>query len=440
MLLGFATFWPGYAGAYGGPVFDGDADGIADERDACLDSPPGSAVGADGCSPATDHDGDGVSDAIDLCPQSPAGAITDTQGCSLDEDVDGVADGVDRCPGTEYSVLVDRQGCANNQTARFTPPPVRRIETQPVARVAIPLPPAAVAKATAPESEQQSAAMPEPAPVSDVVVAAPPAEPMTARRQTEAALPAADQTVTATKPLPTRTISFESGGTELSRVSRRVLDDELGEIRSVLDQYPDAVLIVSGHADTRLDGADAQRLSAQRAVKVRNVLVGSGIPARRLHLQVPGVSQPRFSGGDLAKNARVELSIHHGRQIQASSGEFRQVQDRSSGAGASSSRVFFKRYSSTIEPAAAATLDVFARQSLQKMQARPGRRIYLAGAIGEDETGVGAYRLALSRAAAVRAYLVSAGINERLIYVAPGAADNAGSGSGRRVEFRLLEP
>ena len=84
---------------------DRDADGVADEADACPDQ-PGNAT-ADGC---PDRDSDGIADSSDACPDE-AGMPED--GCpapsAADRDGDGIIDDADACPDEAGSPLAD--GC-----------------------------------------------------------------------------------------------------------------------------------------------------------------------------------------------------------------------------------------------------------------------------------------------------------------------------------------
>jgi OOP family OmpA-OmpF porin len=61
--------------------------------------------------PAPDSDGDGVANNLDACPNTPLGVPVNPAGCPQDSDVDGVADHRDRCAGTKAGVRVDDQGC-----------------------------------------------------------------------------------------------------------------------------------------------------------------------------------------------------------------------------------------------------------------------------------------------------------------------------------------
>ena len=91
---------------------DDDGDGVPNERDACPDTPPGVAVGIDGCT--LDDDGDGVVNSEDQCPNTPVGVEVNAVGCEVgpeDSDRDGVNDKFDRCPDTPQGAKVDDMGC-----------------------------------------------------------------------------------------------------------------------------------------------------------------------------------------------------------------------------------------------------------------------------------------------------------------------------------------
>ncbi len=61
--------------------------------------------------PPLDSDGDGVPDSMDKCPGTPAGARVDANGCEFDSDGDGVVDRLDKCPNTPQGTAVDATGC-----------------------------------------------------------------------------------------------------------------------------------------------------------------------------------------------------------------------------------------------------------------------------------------------------------------------------------------
>ena len=94
-----------------GCPLDTDNDGIPDGLDDCPDTSPASVGKVDiyGC--AVDSDFDGLADFEDKCPYNRLGAWVDASGCPLDSDADGVPDGLDDCPSTMFGVDVDRNGC-----------------------------------------------------------------------------------------------------------------------------------------------------------------------------------------------------------------------------------------------------------------------------------------------------------------------------------------
>jgi len=91
------------------PARDSDGDGVADDKDACPNTPQGVKVNERGC--PIDSDKDGVADYLDVCPDTPLGAPVDAKGCPKDSDGDGVFDYRDKCPDTAPGVMVDENGC-----------------------------------------------------------------------------------------------------------------------------------------------------------------------------------------------------------------------------------------------------------------------------------------------------------------------------------------
>ena len=58
-----------------------------------------------------DADSDGVADSNDRCKDTPAGVVVDVTGCAVDSDHDGVLDRQDRCAATPEGAVVNEQGC-----------------------------------------------------------------------------------------------------------------------------------------------------------------------------------------------------------------------------------------------------------------------------------------------------------------------------------------
>ncbi|MCK5807851.1 OmpA family protein [bacterium] len=88
---------------------DDDDDGIFNNTDYCINTPPNAPVDDFGC--AKDDDFDGVINLTDSCPSTIPGAPVDEKGCALDSDNDGVIDLYDRCPETLKGTPVTECGC-----------------------------------------------------------------------------------------------------------------------------------------------------------------------------------------------------------------------------------------------------------------------------------------------------------------------------------------
>ena len=94
-------------------IVDLDFDGVNDETDQCLNTPPNTKVDAKGCPLPldVDSDKDGVFDNKDKCPNTPPNTKVYANGCPLDSDGDGVPDYKDKCANTPAKVKVDNNGC-----------------------------------------------------------------------------------------------------------------------------------------------------------------------------------------------------------------------------------------------------------------------------------------------------------------------------------------
>jgi OOP family OmpA-OmpF porin len=91
-------------------VFDSDGDGIRDDADRCMNTPPATRIDDTGCE--RDSDGDGILDSRDKCPGSRQGLVIDAVGCEEDSDRDGVLESKDLCPGTPRGDRIDTRGCS----------------------------------------------------------------------------------------------------------------------------------------------------------------------------------------------------------------------------------------------------------------------------------------------------------------------------------------
>jgi hypothetical protein len=111
-------------GLAGACIFDGDADGVADDQDNCPDLPNADQADSDGdglgdyCDPDGDADGDGVDNQTDNCPFVPNADQADVDGDGIgdacdsegDSDGDGVPNGLDNCPDDDNPTQTDTDG------------------------------------------------------------------------------------------------------------------------------------------------------------------------------------------------------------------------------------------------------------------------------------------------------------------------------------------
>lgn len=232
---------------------DSDGDGVPDSMDKCPNTPPGTAVNADGCEIVKDSDGDGVADNLDKCPNTPAGAAVDANGCELDADGDGVVDRLDKCPNTPAGAKVDANGCELDSDG-------------------------------------------------DGVVDSKDKCPDT---------PKGDRVdmfgCSFTKEIKLPGVEFDTNSAELRPESSDILDGAV----AVLKHYPELKVEVAGHTDS--DGTDAYNvaLSNRRAASVMQYLKDHGV-ANELKSKGYGERQPIASNKTAegkAENRRVVLRV-----------------------------------------------------------------------------------------------------------------------------------
>ncbi|MCA1784927.1 MAG: OmpA family protein [Desulfobacteraceae bacterium] len=82
---------------------------------------------------------------------------------------------------------------------------------------------------------------------------------------------------------------------------------ELRRISDVMNNYPQTIIEVGGHTDTRGSEEYNQFLSEKRAEAVKNELIRNGVLAQRINAVGYGESRPISS--DHAMNRRVEITI-----------------------------------------------------------------------------------------------------------------------------------
>jgi outer membrane protein OmpA-like peptidoglycan-associated protein len=101
---------------------------------------------------------------------------------------------------------------------------------------------------------------------------------------------------------------FITGSDELTEESKIALERMLAELR----RRPAPDILVIGHTDRVGSEADNDRLSLQRAERVRASLVAQGIAPERIHASGRGEREavvPTADGVDEPRNRRVEINV-----------------------------------------------------------------------------------------------------------------------------------
>lgn len=327
-------------------VVDGDADGVSDESDDCLYTPPGIRVNAIGCPLlAEDGDVDGVADTQDVCPYTPPGATVDAQGCALDPDFDGIALGIDRCEGTVLGEWVNESGCGAGQQA--SPLPVARPLPRALAIVpaaipeSLPAPMAIIRPSPLPSPMPVPAGLPElvlsgPTPVFATVVPPSTLTPLTVRLPPATVLP-----TVALAPLPAvreradatsesarlallgaalaseerarraqtpgkaealdASLRFPERGSEITSADRQRLQALAPGLGQLARRSQPVRVELAAFADRR-EGAGASSLAIARVERVRTWLIAQGVPPDRIRSSIRVLDE-----GEPAANRRVDL-------------------------------------------------------------------------------------------------------------------------------------
>ncbi|GAB3862154.1 hypothetical protein GCM10028822_42580 [Hymenobacter terrigena] len=265
-----------------GKMKDEDKDGVSDKKDKCPGTPAGVAVDPNGCpldkdgdgvpdyqdkcpdvkgvaalQGCPDRDGDGVTDADDACPDTPG--KPELKGCP-DADNDGVIDQNDKCPGTPAGVQVDANGCPLDKDGDGVP-------------------------------DYQDRCPDRPGPASNK--GCPEVKAETKKRLQEA----------------TKYINFEFNKAVLLPSSYPTLKD----LATIMAEYPDYTLAISGHTDSK--GADNYnlKLSDDRAASARTYMLSQAVPADRIVSHGYGETKPiadNATAKGQALNRRVEFDLY----------------------------------------------------------------------------------------------------------------------------------
>lgn len=230
---------------------DKDKDNVADLNDKCPDI--AGVVRFGGC---PDTDNDGVEDANDKCPNQAGVDIF--QGCP-DTDKDGVEDAKDRCANTLAGVKVDETGCPADTDG-------------------------------------------------DGVIDAVDRCPTTSGNGSVNGCPEVREEVKKRLNFATRGIYFETGKATLKSNSYAMLN----EIISILEEYTDYSLRISGFTDAQGSDATNLKLSQDRVDAVKSYLSRNSVSAARIEATGYGEAKPiatNATSAGRAQNRRVELEL-----------------------------------------------------------------------------------------------------------------------------------
>jgi peptidoglycan-associated lipoprotein len=104
------------------------------------------------------------------------------------------------------------------------------------------------------------------------------------------------------------TIYFKSGGTEIDSISMKPFREMLAEV----GRRPGVDATVAGHADRAASKRWNEMLAMRRAYKIRDALVGAGVPLERIEIDSFGESMPAVPTPDETselRNRRVEVTV-----------------------------------------------------------------------------------------------------------------------------------
>lgn len=258
---------------------DTDGDGIADNFDKCPDEPGKPSM--DGC-PEPDTDGDGVVDSEDDCPTEKG--VVEWDGCP-DTDGDGIVDRMDDCPTVKGSPQAS--GCPDQDNDGI-----------------------ADSKDKCPElaGPEERNGCPFVDTDGDGVADESDNCPNSAGPASNAGCPQISQEVQTVLAMAASNIQFETGKETLLTSSYPIMD----QIATIMRQYPDYSLSISGHTDAIGNDANNMLLSQNRALTCYNYLVTKGIDRTRISHAGYGETQPLATNDTVegrAMNRRVAFQL-----------------------------------------------------------------------------------------------------------------------------------
>lgn len=258
---------------------DTDKDGVSDKKDICPEVP--GLKEFEGC---PDTDGDGIPDNKDSCPEEAG--IAELKGCP-DADGDGIADKDDACPDVAGSAEMngcpdsDGDGVADN-----------------------------LDKCPQEAGDSANDGCPWDDRDGDGVTDKDDACPDEAGEVANNGCPE----------VPQKLVSFIDGekSTLLFVVNSAAISDDsnskLTELNELLKTYPNASIIIEGHASSDGSISYNQKLSEERANSVKEALIGMGIDDSRLETTAYGETKPvadnkSAKGRDANRRVKFERKV-----------------------------------------------------------------------------------------------------------------------------------
>ena len=254
-------------------VGDRDKDGVNDKKDKCPDVP--GLKDFEGC---PDTDEDGIPDPEDNCPEVPG--PVENKGCP-DTDGDTVLDKDDACP--EVAGLVELNGCPDSDEDGVADGDDEcPDEAGPTENKGCPWPDADKDGVADKDDECPELA-----------------------GTTENGCPELTDEIMSTINQVGTNILFPANSAKI--MGEKSLN-AVAEIKSILDQNPDGIIVIQGHASVDGNADYNQKLSLKRAESVRDKLVELGVDVARLEVVAMGSSDPlNGDPSDRAGSRRVEF-------------------------------------------------------------------------------------------------------------------------------------
>lgn len=293
----------------GCPVLDKDNDGVLDTDDKCP-SVKGSAAN-NGC---PDTDGDGIVDADDVCPKD-AGS-KEFNGCP-DNDKDGLADINDDCP----SVAGDKalNGCPDTDKDGL-----KDTEDQcptvagPLSNKGCPVEDPDTDKDGLKDKQDacpqtagpiENKGCPWPDTDKDGVADKDDACPKTPGIAELKGCPKIEKEAQAVLDQAFKNLEFETSKTVIKAKSLESLD----RLAKLIQEKPNATILLEGHTDSEGAAADNLVLSEKRADMVKKYLVSKGVNPAQISTKGYGETKPIADNNTSAgrqKNRRVEMTLN----------------------------------------------------------------------------------------------------------------------------------